>query len=220
MPLTREFTPSTALPSTVRPQLHMKDAVAVHPSPRRFSLTDGVIIDGWNDDRARGLASEGDVTWAVKPGASLADLATIDLRRIADVLQVDHASLYLRDPDDPRHAAVVAETGLPVSEALPEHRILLSRVLNTCCAAECQGQAGTDNACSAALATPLVHGDHAVGAVLVVTRRASRRLGAIDSQVIQRATRTLVERFLARGDRPELGVASERFVRDAPATRR
>ena len=75
-------------------------------------------------------------------------------------------------------------------------------------------------ACSAALATPLVHGDHAVGAVLVVTRRASRRLVAIDSQVIQRATRTLVERFLARGDRPELGVASERFARDAPATRR
>ena len=137
------------------------------------------------------------MTWAVKPSASLADLATIDLRRIADVLQVDHASLYLRDPDDPRHAAVVAETGLPVGEALPEHDILLSRVLRTCCAAELQGQAGADEACSAALATPLVHGDEAVGAVLVVTRRASRQLGAIDAQVIQRATRTLVARFLA-----------------------
>ena len=48
-----------------------------------------------------------------------------------------------------------------------------------------------------------MHEDRAVGAVLVVTRRASRRLGAIDSEVIQRATRTLVERFLAPGDRPE-----------------
>ena len=178
-----------------------------------------MIIDGWNDIRARGFASEGDVTWAVKPSASLADLATIDLRRIADVLQVDHASLYLRDPDDPRAAAVVAEMGLPVGEALPEHRILLSRVLHTCCSAELQGHAGTDEACTAALATPLVHGDEAVGAVLVVSRRASRRLGAIDSQVIQRATRTLVERFLAPGEQQESGVASERFVRDALASR-
>jgi hypothetical protein len=179
-----------------------------------------VIIDGWKDIRARRFASEGDVTWAVKPSASLADLATIDLRRIADVLQVDHASLYLRDPDDPRHAAVVAETGLPVEEALPEHGILLSRVLRTCCVAELQGQPGTDEACSAALATPLVHGDEAVGAVLVVTRRASRRLGAIDAQVIHRATRTLVARFLAPGERREPGVASDRFARDAPASRR
>ena len=160
------------------------------------------------------------MTWAVKPNASLADLATIDLRRIADVLQVDHASLYLRDPDDPRRAAVVAEIGLPVGEALPEHRILLSRVLHTCCSAELHGQAGTDDACSAALATPLLHGDEAVGAVLVVTRRPSRRLGAIDSQVIQRGTGTLVERFLAPGERHASGVASERFVRDALGSRR
>ena len=114
---------------TICPHQHMNGALPVHPFPRRFSLTDGVSRMGGKDVRARRFASEGQVTWAVKPNASLADLATIDLRRIADVLQVDHASLYLRDPDDPRRAAVVAEIGLPVGEALPEHRMLLSRVL-------------------------------------------------------------------------------------------
>jgi hypothetical protein len=155
------------------------------------------------------------VTWGVKPGATLADLATIDLRRITDVLQVDHASLFLRDPDDPQRAAVVAETGLPVGEALPEHGTLLSRVLDSGCAAEIQHCAGAGEPCSAALATPLVHEDRAVGAVLVVTRRANRQLGAIDAQVVQRATKKLVERFLAPSDRQE-----PRFTRDARAERR
>ena len=117
------------------------------------------------------IAPESLVTWAVKPSASLADLATIDLRRITDVLQVDHASLFLRDPDDPQLAAVVAQTGLPVGEALPEHRLLLADVLQTGCAAEIQCPGGAGEPCSAALATPLLHGDRAVGAVLVVTRR-------------------------------------------------
>jgi hypothetical protein len=155
------------------------------------------------------------VTWAVKPGATLADLATIDLRRITDVLQVDHASLFLRDPEHPRRAAVVAETGLPVSEALPEHSMLLSRVLDSGCAAELQCIGGAGEPGSAALATPLVHEDRAVGAVLVVTRRANRQLGAIDSQVVQRATKKLVERFLAPSDRRE-----PRFMRDTRAERR
>ena len=170
-------------------------------------------------DRARGCASGCLMTWAVKPGASLADLATIDLRRITDVLQVDHASLFLRDPDDPQRAAVVAQTGLPVSEALPEHRTLLSDVLHSGCAAEIQCTGAAGEPCSAALATPLLHEDRAVGAVLVVTRRASRRLGAIDAQVIQRATRALVERLLTPGDRRESRVESDRFVRDAPISR-
>jgi hypothetical protein len=155
------------------------------------------------------------VTWGVKPGATLAELATIDLRRITDVLQVDHASLFLRDPDDPQRAAVVAETGLPVGEALPEHGTLLSRVLDSDRAAEIQHPAGAGEPCSAALATPLVHEDRAVGAVLVVTRRANRQLGAIDAQVVQRATKKLVERFLAPSDRQE-----PRFTRDARAERR
>jgi hypothetical protein len=160
------------------------------------------------------------MTWAVKPRATLAELATIDLRRITDVLQVDHASLFVRDPDDPQRAAVVAETGLPVGQAMPEHGVLLSRVLRSGCAAEIQRPGGDGQPCSAALATPLVHEDRAVGAVLVVTRRASRRLGAIDAQVIQRATQVLVERFLAPTDRrgrPRVG--SDRFVRGAPASR-
>jgi hypothetical protein len=152
------------------------------------------------------------VTWVVKPGASLADLATIDLRRITDVLQVDHASLFLRDPDDPQRAAVVAETGLLVSEALPEHSMVLSHVLDSGCAAEIQCTGGVGEPCSAALATPLLHEDRAVGAVLVVTRRANRRLGAVDAQVVQRATKKLVERFLAPSDRHD-----QRFTRDARA---
>jgi GAF domain len=158
------------------------------------------------------------VTWAVKPGASLADLATIDLRRITDVLQVDHASLFVRDPDDPQRAAVVAQTGLPVSEALPEHRMLLADVLQSGCAAEIQCHGGAGEPCSAALATPLLHEDRAVGAVLVVTRRQSRCLGAIDAQVIQRAMRALVERFLTPGVGHKPRVGSDRFTRDARAS--
>jgi hypothetical protein len=160
------------------------------------------------------------VTWAVKPGASLADLATIELRRITEVLQVDHASLFLRDPDNPQRTVAVAETGLPADEALPEHCLLLARVLHTARAAEVQRPDGGPETCCAALATPLVHEHRAVGALLVVTRRVNRRLGAIDAQVVQRATQTLVERFLAPSDRHEPGAASERFVRDVAARRR
>ena len=49
------------------------------------------------------------MTWGLKPPASLADHATIELRRITDVLQVDHASLFLRDPAHPHRAVPVAE---------------------------------------------------------------------------------------------------------------
>ena len=94
----------------------------------RFSLKDGVALIRVTFSRARGSAPEHRVTWEMSPGASLADLATIELRRITDVLQVDHASLFLRDADDPSTRRVVAETGLPVGEALPEHRMLLTRV--------------------------------------------------------------------------------------------
>ena len=93
-------------------------------------------------------------------------------------------------------------------------------MLQSGCAAEVQRPGGAGEPCSAALATPLLHDDRAVGAVLVVTRRESRRLGAIDAQVIQRATRKLVERFVMPGDRREPRVESERFVRDAPPARR
>ena len=159
------------------------------------------------------------MTWAVKPGASLADLATIDLRRITDVLQVDHASLFLRDPDDPQPRPSWPRPDCPSARRCPS-TACSSRTSCRADARPIQRPGGAGEPCSAALATPLVHEDRAVGAVLVVTRRENRRLGAIDAQVIQRATRALVERFLAPGDRREPRVDSDRFVRDAPVTRR
>ena len=168
---------------------------------------------------ARGRAPERDVNWDLSPGASLADLATIELRRITDVLQVDHASLFLRDADDPERTIAVAEAGLPSGEALPERCLLLTQVLQTARAAQVERFEGPAGACCGALASPLVHEGYAVGALLVVTRRASRRLGAIDSEVVQRATRTLVERFLAPSDRSEPHSVSERFTRPTRARR-
>ena len=47
-------------------------------------------------------------------GASVGDLAAIELRRITEVLLVDHASLFLPDPDDPDRAAMIASTGAPI----------------------------------------------------------------------------------------------------------
>jgi hypothetical protein len=47
----------------------------------------------------------------------------------------------------------------------------------------------------------------------VVTCRANRRLGAIDSEVVREATQTLVERFLAPADRGEPRFVSERAAR-------
>src|SRR4029077_11011835 len=121
----------------------------------------------------------------------------------------------LRDEDDPQRTIAVAETGMSAAEALPEHRKLLGRVLRTALAAEVQCPEGEAETCCAALATPLLHDDRAVGALLVVTRRANRRLGAIDAEVVERATQTLVERFLAPSDGHESQHGAERFVRDA-----
>ena len=162
------------------------------------------------------------MNWELSPGASLADLATIELRRITDVLQVDHASLFLRDADDPERTIAVAETGLPVERGAARALPCSSR---RCCrrlrAAQVERFEGPGGACCGALASPLVHDDHAVGALLVVTRRASRRLGAIDSEVVQRgdpdAGRALPGR--RRGDaRPELGRPLHRRRLRAAAT--
>ena len=171
---------------------------------------------------ARGRAPECQAHWAVSPAASLADLATIELRRITDVLQVDHASLFLRDGEDPEHLVAVAEAGLPSGEALPERCLLLEQVLQTARTGQIERFEGPGAACCGALATPLLHDGRAVGALLVVTRRANRRLGPIDCEVVARATRTLVERFIApAGRRGPLSVAipphsvSDRFTRMA-----
>jgi hypothetical protein len=158
--------------------------------------------------RARGRAPECDVNWDLSPGASLADLATIELRRITDVLQVDHASLFLCDGDDPEHPIAVAEAGLPSGEALPERCLLLDQVLQTARPAHVERFEGPGGAWCGALASPLVQDGRALGALLVVTRRANRRLGAIDSEVVQRATRTLIERVIAP-DRHEPHTVSE-----------
>jgi hypothetical protein len=157
------------------------------------------------------------MSWELTPGASLADLATIELRRITDVLQVDHASLFLRDPEDPEHTVAVAETGLPVSEALPEKCMLVRRVMQTARPAQVERFEAPAATCCAALATPLVHEAHAVGALLVVTRRANRRLGAIDAEVVEMATQTLVDRFLAPSERGD--PSPRRFTRPARARR-
>jgi hypothetical protein len=163
--------------------------------------------------RARGHAPERDVNWELSPAASLADLATIELRRITDVLQVDHASLYLGDSDDPERTVAVAEAGLPSGEALPERCGLLAQVLETARAAHVERFEFPGGASCGVLASPLVHDGRAIGALLVVTRRANRRLGAIDSEVVQGATRTLVERFIAPADRCEPDRVSDRFTR-------
>ena len=151
------------------------------------------------------------MSWELNPGASLADLATIELRRITDVLQVDHASLFLSDAEFPERAHAVAETGLSADEALPEYSTLLTRAIRTVRAAKVERSDGP-GAC-AALAAPLVHDERVLGALLVVTRRANRRLGAIDTEVVREATQTLVERFLAPADRGEPRFVSERAAR-------
>lgn len=183
-------------------------------------------MTAWVTSAGRADTRRSDVNWDLCPGASLADLATIELRRITDVLQVDHASLYLRDGDDPEHPVAVAEAGVPSGEALPERCLLLEQVLQTARPAQVEFSEGPGAACCGALASPLVVDGRAVGALLVVTRRANRRLGAIDSEVVQRATRTLVERFIAPADRHDAhGVAdrshgvSDRFTRPTAARR-
>src|SRR3954447_25804842 len=220
------FTPPGARPSIVRPQPYMNGCVAVHPSRHGPASR-----TGWHDllddiGRLRGHAPERGVNWDLSPGASFADLATIELRRITDVLQVDHASLFLRDGDDPGRTVGVAEAGLPCGEALPERCLLLEHVLQTARAAQVERFKGPGGACCGALASPLVHDGRAVGALLVVTRRASRRLGAIDSEVVQRATRTLLAPFIAPAERHEPRTAtdephsvSDRFTRPSRARR-
>jgi GAF domain-containing protein len=149
------------------------------------------------------------MTWGVKP-PSLAAHATIELRRIIDILQVDHASLFLRDPERARRPVHVAETGSPLADTLPEHATIVGRVLSTGRVQDLE--ADSDEAAGAALAMPLEHDGEVIGALLVVSRRPNRRLGAADAQVIGRATETLVERVLpVARPRPH----SDRFTRGA-----
>jgi hypothetical protein len=148
--------------------------------------------------------------WAPQPNATIADLAAIELRRIVDVLQIEHASLFLHDPEHPQRAASVAAVGLPVAEALVEYGAVVARVMHTGRVHEVlHAHGGVRDGCSA-MAVPLLDGHRAIGALLVVTVRESRCLGTFDAQVVVRATETLVSRIVA----PE-----RRFNREPAADR-
>jgi hypothetical protein len=149
------------------------------------------------------------MTWLVKP-PSIADHATIELRHIIDVLQIEHASLFLCDGEGGHRPQCVAETGTPLVDALPEHATLIARALSTGRVQELEPATGA----GAALAMPLDREGEAIGALLVVSLRRSRRLGAADAQVIGRAAETLVERIMpVTRPRPQ----SDRFARVAHA---
>jgi GAF domain len=148
-----------------------------------------------------------------RPAASVADLAAIELRRITDVLQVEHASLFLHDADHPQRAAAVAATGIPVDEALVEYGAVVARVMHTGRIHEVQHPQGSARGGCSAMAVPLLDGQRAIGVLLVGTVRDSRRLGSFESQVIVRATETLVSRIVSRERRFHREGTSARFVR-------
>jgi GAF domain-containing protein len=156
-------------------------------------------------------------SWGAKP-PSVADHAMIELRRISDVLQVEHASLFLRDPASPHATVHVAETGRPLGAALAEHATIVGRVLRTGRVQELEPRSTSDGAIGAALATPLQRDGETFGVLLIVSLRRNRRFGATDARVVGRATETLVERVVHAVSRhPGEGVASDRFMRLVPA---
>lgn len=153
------------------------------------------------------------MSWAPQPNTSVADLAAIELRRIVDVLQIEHASLFLHDPEHPQRAATVAAVGLPVDEALVEYGGVVARVMHTGRVHEVQhAHGGARGGCSA-MAVPLLDGQRPIGALLVVTVRESRRLGTFDAQVVIRATETLVSRIVSPERRFHRQPAAERVAR-------
>ena len=191
----------------------MNAGVSVHPCVEAPTLTDEVCTrDGSADSRDGHERAERRVS--LRPiagcGASVGDLAAIELRRITEVLQVDHASLFLPDPDDPDRAAMIASTGTPIEDALPTHAGVLARVLITGRVQQVHHVHGDPRGARSALATPLLDEQRPVGALLVVTLRESRGFGRFETQVIARTTETLVARVLA----PMRRSASVRFVRE------
>ncbi len=152
-----------------------------------------------------------------QPAATAADLAAIELRRIREVLQVEHASLFLHDADHPQRAAEVAAVGIPIGDALVEYGGVVARVMHTGRVHEVEhAHGGVHGGCSA-MAVPLLDGQRPIGVLLVVTVRESRRLGTFDAQVIVRAGQTLVSRIAPPERRFHREPRSERFVRAVPA---
>jgi hypothetical protein len=182
----------------------MNASVLVHPCVESFAITDEVSFE---------------MSWAPRPAASVTDLAAIELRRITDVLQVEHASLFVHDPEHPQRAAAVAAAGIPADEALVEYGGIVARVLHTGRIHEVEHPhgGGGRGGCSA-MAAPLLDGPQALGALLVATVRESRRLGSFDAQVIVRAAETLVSRIVAAEGRFERQRTSDRFTRAVAVT--
>jgi hypothetical protein len=148
-----------------------------------------------------------------------AELATIELRRVVDVLQVDHASLFLPDATNPARPSVLAAVGLPVEEALPEHVSVVQRVLATARVQEVHHVPGDPRGARSALATPLLAEERAIGALVVVTLRDVRRLGLFEAQVLGQSTETVVGRILAPSPHVRRGAGSDRFRRERSAVR-
>jgi hypothetical protein len=153
------------------------------------------------------------MTHGPRPTASVADLAAIELRRIIDVLQVEHASLFLHDPDHPQRAVAVAAAGIPVDEALVEYGGVIARVMHTGRVHEIDHPHGSARGGCSAMAVPLLDSHRAIGVLLVVTVRDSRRLGTFDAQIIVRATETLVSRIVSPERRFHRECAAPRFTR-------
>jgi GAF domain-containing protein len=154
-------------------------------------------------------------------GANVADLATIELRRITDVLQVDHVSLFLRDTDDPESsAALIASTGIPLDEALPTHASVVALVVATGRAHHVHHVDGDPRGARSALVSPVFGEQRPIGALLVMTLRESRRFGMFEAQVIGRATEILMARILVPMRRASRPSGSGRFVREAEISHR
>ena len=151
-----------------------------------------------------------------RPAASRADVAAIELRRITEVLQVEHASLFLHDPDHPQRAVALAATGIPVDEALVEYGGVVARVMHTGRVHEIEHPHGSARGGCSAMAVPLLDGQRAIGVLLVVALRDSRRLGTFDAQVIVRATKTLVSRIVSPERRFHRESEAHRFIRAVP----
>jgi hypothetical protein len=158
------------------------------------------------------------MTHGPRPTASVADLAAIELRRITDVLQVEHASLFLHDPDHPQRAVAVAAAGIPVDEALTEYGGVVARVMHTGRVHDIDHPHGSARGGCSAMAVPLLDSNRAIGVLLVVTVRDSRRLGTFDAQIIVRATETLVSRIISPERRFHRECAAPRFTRAVSAS--
>jgi GAF domain-containing protein len=185
------------------------------------ALTDDEGVDGSADNPTDG-AHGGARRMSPRPlsDASAPELAAIELRRISDVLQVDHVSLFLPNPDAPERTAMIASTGAPVDEALPRYADVVARVIATARVEQIHHVSGDPRAARSAIATPLLDGGRAIGALLVVTARGRRRFGLFEAQVLNRASETLVARILAPMDRAQRRGGSDRFGRDAGASPR